>query len=331
VPASAGAFEYARLTEEPSTLGMMQLLAQSQGDGWTRAIDDVLRFYEEIEGAATPEPPTAESYTNLMAESVPEDIATLMGPSLVGAETLGRRTAEMHLALASDSSNPAFAPETYTKEDLAAVCRDAAGEAQKALQSLEAGSGNFPDEVADAARLLLQSRDTLLERIRSAQTLEFSASKIRVHGDYHLGQVLWSEGDYLMLDFEGEPARPIEQRRLKQSPMKDVAGMLRSFSYAAYAGLFKYVASRPSELARLEPWARIWQGWTAAAFLRGYFTAAAGSLFIPAVPSQRDALLQLFVLDKALYELNYELNNRPDWVRIPLRGIVDLLGQPQTL
>jgi maltose alpha-D-glucosyltransferase/alpha-amylase len=251
-----------------------------------------------------------------------------MGPSLAGAETLGRRTAEMHIALASDSSNPAFAPEPYSKEDLAAVCRDAAGEAQKVLHSLEAESGNFPEDVAVTAQHLLQSRDTLLERIRSAQSLEFSASKIRVHGDYHLGQVLWSEGDYFMLDFEGEPARPIEQRRLKQSPMKDVAGMLRSFSYAAYAGLFKYVASRPSELARLEPWARIWQAWTTAAFLRGYFTAAAGSLFIPAASSQRDALLQLFVLDKALYELNYELNNRPDWVRIPLRGIVDLLGAP---
>ena len=131
-----------------------------------------------------------------------------------------------------------------------------------------------------------------------------------------------------MLDFEGEPARPIEQRRLKQSPLKDVAGMIRSFSYAAYAGLFKYVASRPAELPRLEAWARIWQAWTTAAFLRGYFTAATGSLFIPAGPPERDALLQLFVLDKALYELNYELNNRPDWVRIPLRGIVDLLGEP---
>jgi maltose alpha-D-glucosyltransferase/alpha-amylase len=329
VPAAAGAFEYARLTEEPSTLGMMQLLAQNQGDGWTRAIDDVLRFYEDVEGTVAPEPPTAESYTNLMAESEPEDLATLMGPSLVGAETLGRRTAEMHIALASDSSNPAFAPEAYTKEDLAAVCRDAAGEAQKALLSLERDSSSFPEEVAEATERLLQSRDTLLERIRSAQSLEFSASKIRVHGDYHLGQVLWSEGDYYMLDFEGEPARPIEQRRLKQSPLKDVAGMIRSFSYAAYAGLFKYVASRPPELARLEPWARIWQGWTTAAFLRGYFTAAAGSLFIPAGSSERDALLQLFVLDKALYELNYELNNRPDWVRIPLRGIVELLGDPR--
>ena len=146
-----------------------------------------------------------------------------------------------------------------------------------------------------------------------------------MHGDYHLGQVLWAEGDFYILDFEGEPARPIEQRRRKQSPLKDVAGMLRSFSYAAHAALFAHTSARPEDLERLEPWARIWQTWTAGAFLRGYLKAAGTALFIPANPAQRDSLLELFVLDKALYELNYELNNRPDWVRIPLWDITELI------
>jgi maltose alpha-D-glucosyltransferase/alpha-amylase len=167
--------------------------------------------------------------------------------------------------------------------------------------------------------------------VRSTPKLDFSVSKIRVHGDYHLGQVLWVEGDFYILDFEGEPARPIEQRREKQSPLKDVAGMLRSFSYAAYAGLFGHAASRPEQFERLEPWARIWQTWTSAAFLRGYFLTAGGALFIPPDPAQRDRLLQLFVLDKALYELNYELNNRPDWVRIPLWGILATLNAERAL
>lgn len=192
--------------------------------------------------------------------------------------------------------------------------------------STPAGPGALPADVAVRAHALLQSRDVLLERIGSAPALEFAASKIRVHGDYHLGQVLWSEGDFYLLDFEGEPARPIAERRQKQSPLKDVAGMIRSFGYAAYAGLFAHTASRRGEFARLEPWARIWQTWTTAAFLRGYFGATSGALFIPAEVSQRDGLLQLFVLDKALYELNYELNNRPDWVRIPLWGIFDILN-----
>jgi len=130
------------------------------------------------------------------------------------------------------------------------------------------------------------------------------------------------------LDFEGEPARPLPERRRKQSPLKDVAGMIRSFSYAAYAGLFAHTSSRRSELARLEGWARVWQLCVSWAFLGAYFTAVDGALFVPARPG-RDALLEMFVLDKALYELNYELNNRPDWARIPLGGILDLLNAPR--
>jgi maltose alpha-D-glucosyltransferase/alpha-amylase len=168
-------------------------------------------------------------------------------------------------------------------------------------------------------------RDALLARARPAAQLQFAASKLRVHGDYHLGQVLWAEGDYYIIDFEGEPARPVAERREKQSPLKDVAGMMRSFSYAAHAGLFAHAATRPGELQRLEPWARIWQTWATAAFLRAYFATAGRALFVPAAPSQRDGLLELFVLGKALYELNYELNNRPHWVRIPLWGILEML------
>ena len=154
---------------------------------------------------------------------------------------------------------------------------------------------------------------------------ELTTAKIRVHGDYHLGQVLWSEGDFYILDFEGEPARPLVQRRAKQSPLKDVAGMMRSFSYAARAGLLAHGASRPGAPEALAHWADFWETWTTAAFLRSYFSTAANAVFIPQEPTQRDELLRLFVLDKALYELNYELNHRPDWLRIPLAGILRLV------
>jgi trehalose synthase-fused probable maltokinase len=326
VPAVAGALEYAGPGDEPGTIAMMQQFIESQAEGWTHATDEVGRFFDQVAGATPPARPAAEMYAGLMAAEVPKAVATVMGGYPGTAETLGRRTAEMHLALAADSTDKAFAPEPFSKEDFEALVADAIGQAHKALQALESPAQPLPPGVADSAALLVQSRETLFERIRVAPTLEFTAAKIRVHGDYHLGQVLWSEGDFYLLDFEGEPARSIEERRRKQSPLKDVAGMMRSFGYAAYAGLFAHAASRPSELERLDPWARLWQIWTTAAFLRGYFTTAAGASFVPAVDAQRDALLQLFVLDKALYELNYELNNRPDWVRIPLRGIFDLLN-----
>jgi len=165
----------------------------------------------------------------------------------------------------------------------------------------------------------------VLAQVRAVPPLEFSASKIRVHGDYHLGQVLWAEGDFYILDFEGEPARLLSMRRTKQSPLKDVAGMMRSFSYAAHAGLFAYTAAQPDAFARLVGWAEVWETWTTAAFLRGYFGATDHALFVPANAAQRDELLRLLVLEKALYELNYELNNRPDWLRIPLAGILNLV------
>jgi maltose alpha-D-glucosyltransferase/alpha-amylase len=326
VPAVAGAFEYTGLGEELTTVGMMQQLVPSQGDGWSHALNEVARFYHEVGGDTAPRVRPPATFSELMAAQPPGPIAQAIGGYLDNAATLGRRTAEMHLALASDSTNKAFAPEPFQKADLEYVTKDAIGQAQNALQSLSTMGDRLATDVQREATRLLNGRKALLERIRSAKSLDLTAAKIRIHGDYHLGQVLWSEQDFYLLDFEGEPARSVAERRLKQSPLKDVAGMVRSFGYAAYAGLFALTASRQADLERMEPWARIWQTWTTAAFLKGYFAATAGGPFIPAVASQRDALLQLFVLDKALYELNYELNNRPDWVRIPLYGIIDLLG-----
>lgn len=149
--------------------------------------------------------------------------------------------------------------------------------------------------------------------------------KTRVHGDYHLGQVLRTGEDFVILDFEGEPAKPLGVRLEKQSPAKDVVGMLRSFDYAAFAALFAFAKDRPDRLERLGPWARLWQVWTSAAFLREYLAVASGAPFLPADPADFALLLEAFTLDKALYELLYELNNRPDWVGIPLRGVLRLI------
>jgi maltose alpha-D-glucosyltransferase/alpha-amylase len=310
---------------------MVQELVESQADGWSHATDDVARFYDLVDTRTPPVLAPATSYTALVEQEVPKVVQDVMGGYLESAAVLGRRTAEMHLALASDTSDPAFSPEPFTPLDLDRVAVDIAGQARTALDTLAAleldpATSRLPADVAAQARQLLAMRDRLLDGSRTTVPMEFAASKVRIHGDYHLGQVLWAEGDYFILDFEGEPARPLAERRDKQSPMKDVAGMVRSYSYAAYAALFAHAATRPGDFQRLEPWARIWQTWATAAFLRAYFATADKALFVPAAPSQRNALLGLFVLGKALYELNYELNNRPDWVRIPLWGILELLN-----
>jgi maltose alpha-D-glucosyltransferase/alpha-amylase len=329
VPAVTGALEYERPGETTCTLAMMQQFVESQGDGWSHATDELSRFYDQVQGRDAPRLTPPASFERLAAAEAPKRVQDVMSGYLRTAELLGRRTAEMHLALASDTSDPAFAPEPFTHEDLAGVSVQAVAQARLALQRLgemtRHASTGLPPDVAERARELVTEGERLLERARGGPALEFTTAKIRIHGDYHLGQVLLSEGDFYIIDFEGEPARRLTERRAKQSPLKDVAGMLRSFNYAAYASLFAHASARPGELVRLEPWALTWQVWASASFLRGYFGRTQRALFVPAEPSLRDALLRFFVLDKALYELNYELNNRPEWVRIPLWGVLDLL------
>jgi maltose alpha-D-glucosyltransferase/alpha-amylase len=189
------------------------------------------------------------------------------------------------------------------------------------LEVLGRELGKLPAALKRPAERLLARADDLRARLVAPSTPP-RCMKIRCHGDYHLGQVLWQEDDFVILDFEGEPSRPLAERRARHPAMKDVAGMLRSFSYAAYAALFERLDDRE----RLEPWARSVQSWLSGAFLDGYLAAAGDALFLPTDRTDFTRLLELYILDKAVYELHYELNNRPDWVGIPLSGMLRILG-----
>jgi trehalose synthase-fused probable maltokinase len=327
VPRVAGALEYQPAGEGISHLAVAQEFVASQADGWTHALGELGRFFEVVEGQGTASEDLLPSTHLLTLASSPTSpvISELAGAYIDSAQTLGRRTAELHVALASDSSSAAFAPEPFTREDVDRLVTDAIAQMRKANALIEDRLEVLPADIAPSAKHLLGRSDRVLATLQTKRDLEFTAARARVHGDYHLGQILWAEGDFYLLDFEGEPTRPLEQRRQKESPLKDVAGMLRSFSYAAYAALFAYTHNRHSSFERLEGWARAWQIWSSAAFLKGYLAVAEGASFLPIDPVQRATLLDLFVLDKAYYELNYELNNRPDWVRIPLRGILELV------
>jgi len=180
----------------------------------------------------------------------------------------------------------------------------------------------LPDEVVEVAASVLGRRRQILDRFVPLNGDFPPTQRIRIHGDYHLGQVLRVRMDFVILDFEGEPARPLAVRRSKQCPLKDVAGMLRSFGYAAYAGLKNYAARHPEYLTRLEPWAQLWERSAAAEFLRAYYQTAQGAAFMPPGNVDFRKLLDIFLLDKALYKVLYELNSRPAWVRIPLMGII---------
>jgi maltose alpha-D-glucosyltransferase/alpha-amylase len=228
------------------------------------------------------------------------------------------------VALGSATTDEAFDPEPFTAKDSESLRKQLVENATRAFDALKDNLSRLPDEMVEPAGLVLSRRSFIFERLHLLTSSEFGGMRTRVHGDYHLGQVLRAKSDFVILDFEGEPARSLAERRAKQSPLKDVAGMLRSFSYAAFASLSRFTTRRPQDAEKLEPWTHLWEKAVVAEFLRAYRQAAAGSPILPAEPSEFQSLLQAFVLDKALYELVYELNNRPAWVRIPLSGIVSL-------
>jgi maltose alpha-D-glucosyltransferase/alpha-amylase len=320
---------------EKFTVAMLQGLVANEGDGWQWFLDQLAGFFPSI--AALPAPPQspAPGFVN-PHEPLPEALEHA-GPCLEAAALLGRRTAEMHFALATPTDDPAFAAEPFTHEDLAQDAHRIEAQITSALEALKLKISTLDDLTADQAGLLLSRRIDLFARAQAITALTAAGKRIRIHGDYHLGQTLRTggsstepgrgPGDFVLLDFEGEPARPLAERRQKQSPLKDVAGMTRSFSYAAYSGLDRYLAANPEptrSFDHLTAWARFWQNSVSSEFLRAYFETIGAKLVLLPSPQDSESLLVAYLLEKALYELLYELNNRPEWLHIPLAGILDI-------
>jgi maltose alpha-D-glucosyltransferase/alpha-amylase len=249
----------------------------------------------------------------------------------------------MHLALATPTGDPAFAAEPFTSEDLNRDARRIDAQITSTLEALRIKLSTLKDFTADHAALLLSRRIDLFARANAITASTAAGQRIRIHGDYHLGQTLRAgasssepdkelgteNGDFVLIDFEGEPARLLAERSQKQSPLKDVAGMIRSLSYAAHSGLDRFLAENPEHARNpgsdsLTAWAIFWQNSAASEFLRAYRDAIAANPALLPSAQQSQALLGAYLLEKALYELLYELNNRPSWLRIPLAGILSL-------
>lgn len=312
---------------EPTTIALLQGLVENQGDGWQWTLDELSRYYENV--TTLPHPQELGTSPTFLSEKEPSPLAREQaGLYLDAVALLGRRTAEMHLALATATENLAFTAEPFTPKDLDSDAKRIDEQISHSLEALKRGISQLTELSADNAALVLSRRVELLSRARAiaSVTPADAGKRIRIHGDYHLGQVLRSHSDYVILDFEGEPARSLADRRAKQSPLRDVAGMFRSFSYAAYAALNNFAQRRPEGAKNLEPWARLWQNAACTEFLRAYRHSVddANPHLIPQ-PAQAQLLLNAYLLEKALYELLYELDNRPAWVNIPLVGILSLL------
>ncbi len=291
----------------------------NEGDAWAYTLDEVARFLEDAQ-AREGAPPAAPRLLQALPAEAPAEALETMGGYLDFARTLGVRTGELHRALAAVPAAD-FAPEAYSALSQRAVyqsVRTLIRNTFRAARKLPASAGTPLAETEMEERALGRLSQLLEERL--------GGRRIRVHGDYHLGQVLWTGRDLVIIDFEGEPARPLGQRRLKRSPLQDVAGMLRSFHYAAYAGLFQEVGRDEAAAGQAEQWVLFWRAWVARAFVTAYRETVAGSEIVPQDDVEFCKALDLFLLEKAVYELGYELANRPEWVEIPALGIQELLG-----
>jgi len=326
VPRAAGGIEYVSDGGEPATLALLQGLVAHQGSAWDRAVDEMGRSYERV--SSNPDPPPEIDAPGLtlfdLAEvEAPAAFAEVGGLYLQSAATLGARTGEMHRALGSGEGG-AFGLEPFSPEDLRDLAAGMRAHAEEVLATLKRSLDGLAEPARADARTLLESKERILGAFKGLATVKDPGARIRCHGDYHLGQVLCVGADFVILDFEGEPARSLAERRAKQSPLKDVAGMMRSFAYGAHVAFLEFEKRLPTAADRVRPWVGRWERWVGASFLRAYRGATAGAPFLPRRRGGFEALLRAFLLDKTLYEVRYELNNRPTWAHIPIRGLLAL-------
>ena len=305
----AGSVEHVSKSGIACTLVILQAGVANQGDAWSLAVDKLQRQLEELGTDA-----------QAGAGGVDGGFLLLMG-------TLGRRTAELHAALAQRTGDAAFDPEPIAAADVQQWVQHTLADARTSLELLAERAAALPPELQALAQRVRDSEAALAARIAKAEQVATTGIKTRLHGDYHLGQVLLVNHDFVIIDFEGEPGRSLEERRHKQSALRDVAGMLRSFDYARQTAL-RQAALPDIDRDKREAAARLWEATVRATFLAAYRDAAiAGGLYADAAAFDAAApLLDLFEIEKALYELRYELNNRPDWVGVPLAGIAALGG-----
>jgi maltose alpha-D-glucosyltransferase/alpha-amylase len=327
VPPLAGSLEYHTRDGKEMVQGILQQFVANEGDAWSYTLRSLAEFYDRAAKDGTDVSATSSPGREGEEVQVPKFASDVVDPYLAAAELLGQRTAEMHLALASEPRDPAFVPEPFTMEFQLSLEQSIRTLMARVFEVLRDKISALPDEWRGKAADLAGREQAIGGRFHAALSRPIHAMRTRIHGDYHLGQVLRTGSDFVIIDFEGEPARPIAERRVKRSPLQDVAGMLRSFHYAAFAPLLGENKIQSEDPQKMGYWAESWNSWVANRFLGKYFETAGTANHLPQSREETRTVLELHLLEKAIYELGYELNNRPTWVGIPLQGISKLLAE----
>ncbi len=326
VPPFAGALEFHHHgRKDPTVIGILQGFVRSVGDAWGYALHAVERYLNRVLTRGPELPGEREDLPSLLDVTI-DDISPLLRELIGGfhlemVRLLGKRTGELHLALSSEPDDPDFAPEPFSMLYQRSLFQSMRSQAVKALSLLAKQKGKLPDPLSRQAEEVVGAEGKILSFFEKIRQRKINSMKFRIHGDFHLGQVLSTGRDFMIIDFEGEPARALSERRLKRSPFVDVAGMIRSFHYAANSALLKHAQIRPEDVQVLEPWVERLYHSVSGIFLRSYLETVAKAPFVPADREELGILIESFLLEKVLYEIRYEINNRPDWVNIPIGGV----------
>ena len=324
----AGSLEYHPQQGEPATVALLQPSVPAARDGWQYTLTAVSQFLErilnrrsELQVPLLPEEPLVD----LAHREIPPLVRETLSPYAAIAEALGRRTAQMHLALAAGAGEAQFAPEPFTPSHQRSLFQSMHGQASQTLQMLHRHLPELSGRNREEAQRVLELHARIEAGFAPLRERQLSALRIRCHGDFHLGHVLVSGGDVLIAGFAGVPPRTRRDRRWKRTPLCDVAGLAYSFHHAAHTALHSLTDGLGQDLTILDPWARFWSAWTAAVVFNAYLRTADGSAFVPGDRGDMATLLHLYLLDTAIGELRQTLTHQPDEVLIPLRAIQDLI------
>jgi maltose alpha-D-glucosyltransferase/alpha-amylase len=331
VPRYLASLEYRRADSDALIVAMLQEYVPNQGDAWTLLQGALSRYYEEVlmgdRGVADA---VRDAGSPLDADHGRIDAAVqeLIGSLYIQfAELLGRRTAEMHGALAAVKADALFTPEPFSKLYQRSLYQSLRSRILRSFRLLESALPRLESDKKEEIRALLSKREAILAALMEIAGHRISGMKTRVHGDYNLYQVLFTGRDFMIIDFEGEPGLAPGARRLKYSPLRDVADMIRSFYYSAYGALYHHTAAHPEDLASLEPYAALWYRSFSRLFLSSYRKAMSRTGILPTEEAEQRILLRAFLLDKGIAGVVHELKQRPEWLTIPVRGVQSILSE----
>jgi trehalose synthase-fused probable maltokinase len=327
-PAYTGSINLA-LPEGNITLGLMQELVSNQGDAWKFMLEEIDVVFSNLKNKKIniDKLPGISLFKRLKINEIPPEIIDWVGLSLfLRLQTLAKRTAEMHIALGSDIHDTAFTPTTYNGDYTVWLKNRMLYQFQNRLNIIENSLHKLDGLALDLAHQFLENKKLVRKHFVDFDWTKMKSERIRIHGDYHLGQILVNGDDFYLLDFEGEPESTIRDRKVKQPPLKDVAGLFRSFHYAIYATIFNNKDKYPFEQETLFKAAELLFNYFVGVYLETYIEKAQSGNLNIGYNHEIDFLLKYCLIEKAVYELGYELNSRPRWAVIPLRGIQSIMG-----